>query len=62
MLHAGLKLNAPKYSFGLKDITYLVYVIRREDIKPDPKKLQGIMDIGRPSTTTEDKALIGMVH
>ena len=48
----GLKINAPKCSFGLKDIPYLGYVITREGIKPDPKKLQGIMDLGRSTTTT----------
>ena len=42
---AGLKVNDPKYSFGLNEITYLCYVITREDTKPDLKKVQGIMDI-----------------
>ena len=36
---AGLKVNAPSCSFGLKEILYLVYVITREGIKPDPKKV-----------------------
>ena len=62
-LHAaGFKFNAPKYSFGLKDITYLGYVITREGIKSNLKKVQGIMDIGRPTTTTKPRAIIGMVH
>ena len=59
---AGLKVNAPKYSFGLKEIPYLCYVITREGIKPDPKKVQGIMDLSQPYTTTEARSLIGMVH
>ena len=59
---AGLKVNAPKFSFGLKEIPYLGYVITREVIKPDPKKFQGIMDLRRPSTTTEERAIIGMVQ
>ena len=46
-LHAaGLKVNAPKCSFGSKDIPYLGYVITREGIKPGPKKVQGIIDLG----------------
>ena len=40
-----LIFNAPKCIFGLKDIPYLGYVITREGIKPDPKKVQGVMDI-----------------
>ena len=35
----SFNINAPKYSFGLKEINYLCYVITREGIKPDPKKL-----------------------
>ena len=49
---AGLKVNVHKCSFGSKDIPYLGYVITREGIKPDPKKVQGIMDLGGPATTT----------
>ena len=59
---AGLKFNAPKCSFGLKEIPYLGYVISREGIKPNPKKVQGIMDLGRPATTTEARELIGTVQ
>ena len=55
---AGLKVNAHKCSFGLKEIPYLGYVITREGIKPEPKKVQGIMFLGRPSTTTKARALI----
>ena len=50
---SGLKSNAPRFSFGLKGITYLGYLITREGIKHDPNKVQGIMDIGRPTTMTE---------
>ena len=57
-----LKVNAPNFSFGLKDIPYLEYVITREDIKPDTKKLQGIMYLGRPTTTAEARELISMVQ
>ena len=46
----------------LKDIPYLGYFITREGIKTDPKKVQGFMDIGRPSTTTEARAIIYMVQ
>ena len=47
---AGLKSNARKCSFGIEEITYLGYVITQEGIKTDPKKFQGIMYIGRPTT------------
>ena len=59
---SGLKVNAHKCSFWLKEIPYLGSVITREGIKPDPEKVKGIMDIGQPSTTTEALVLIGMVQ
>ena len=59
---AGLNVNSPDFSFWLKDILYLEYVITWEDIKPDPKKLQGITDIGRSTYTTEARALICIVQ
>ena len=49
---AGFKGNCPKCSFGLKEIPYLDYIITREGIKLDPKKVQGIIDIWQPTTTT----------
>jgi hypothetical protein len=45
---AGLKVKADKCSFGLSQISYLGYIISREGIKPDPKKIQGIMDMQKP--------------
>ena len=63
ILHTvGLKVDTSKCSFGLKFILYLGYVITSEGIKPDPKKLQGIVDLGWPATTTEAQALLGMVQ
>jgi len=62
MQKAGLKVNASKCSFGMKEIPYLGYIISREGIMPDPKKIQGIMDLERPTTTTEIRRLVGMVQ
>ena len=50
---AVLKVNAIRCSFGLKEIPCLGYVIPRKLNKPDPNQLQGIIYIGRPTSTTE---------
>ena len=34
----GLKVNAAKCSFGLKEIPYLGYIIPIDGVKPDPKR------------------------
>ena len=61
-LKAGLKVNAAKYSFGLREIPYLRYIIFMEGLKPDPKKIQGIMDQTKPQTAKEMKSLIRMIQ
>ena len=53
LCNEGLNFNAPKCSLGLKDISYLGYVITSEGIKPVPKKEQGIRGLERLSSTTE---------
>ena len=50
---SGLKVNSPRFSFVLKGVPYLGYVITSEGIKPDLNKVQGIMDIGGTTNTTE---------
>ena len=57
-----LKVNAPTCSFGLKEIPYIGYVTISEGIKPNPNKVQEIMYLGQPATTTETQELIGMVQ
>ena len=52
LIATGLRVDAPNCIFGLKGIPYPCHVITREGIKPDPKKVKGIMDIGRTATTT----------
>ena len=57
-----MRINANKFTFGINEIEYLGYVVTTEGIKPDPKKIQAIMDLGRPRTTTEVRKLLGIVQ
>ena len=58
----GLKINVNNFSFGLKYITYLGCVITRYVVKPDQKKGQLIMDIGRPTTTASKLEIISILY
>ena len=58
----GLKVNASKCSFGLKEIPYLGYMVTQQGVKLDPKKVQGIMDLNCTQTVKEVKSLSGMVQ
>jgi len=41
--HAGLKVNAAKCSFGATETEYLGYVLTRDGIKPQPKKVKAVL-------------------
>ena len=58
----GLRVNIDKSSFGISEVEYLGYLITKEGIKPDPKKVQGIVDMARPTTSTEIRRLVGLVQ
>jgi Reverse transcriptase (RNA-dependent DNA polymerase). len=47
----NLKVNGEKSAFAVGgELEYLVYVITREEIKPDLKKIQAILNLGRSKT------------
>ena len=58
----GLRVNPLKSFFGIDEIEYLGYVISRQGIKPQLQKIQAILELERPTTTTELRKLIGMVN
>jgi len=62
MQKAGLKINAGKSHFGINEVEYLGYVVTRERIKANPKKVKAIMELQRPTTTTEVQRVIGLVQ
>ena len=63
MQKAGLCINADKSrSFGINEVEYLGYIITKEGVKPDPKKIQGIMDMTCPTTSTKVRRLNGIVQ
>ena len=58
----NLKLNAEKCYFAVPEIEYLGYIITKEGIRPDPKKVEAIQRMERPTTVTEVRRLVGMVQ
>ncbi len=45
----GLKVNAAKTSFCTHEIEYLGYILTREGIKLQPKKVQAILELNPPN-------------
>jgi hypothetical protein len=58
---AGLKVNAAKSLFCAHKIEYLGYILTREGIKPQPKKVQAILALNPPNNVKELRHLLGMV-
>ena len=59
---AGLKVNATKSFFARAEVEYLGYIITRNGIKPQPKKVEAIQRIAPPTTKKELRRFIGMVN
>ena len=59
---AGLKVNTAKSLFCGHEIEYLGYILIREGIKPQSKKVQAILTLNLPNNVKELRHLIGMVQ
>ena len=59
---AGLKCKIDKCMFAKPEIEYLGYIITKEGVKPNPNKVQAIIDLQRPSSKTEVRHFLGMVQ
>jgi hypothetical protein len=59
---AELKVNAAKLLFCAHEIEYLGYILTREGIKPQPKKVQVILALNLPNNVKELRHFLGMVQ
>ncbi len=59
---ATLKVDAAKSSFCAHKIEYLGYILIREGIKPQPKKVQVILALNLPNNIKELRHFLGMVQ
>ncbi len=60
--NAGLKVNAAKSFFCTHEIEYLGYILTREGIKPQNKKVQAILALNPPNNVKELRHILGMVQ
>ena len=58
----GLKVNAAKCSFCATETEYLGYVLTREGIKPQPKKVEAILALTPPQNVKQLRRFLGMVQ
>ena len=60
--NAGLKVNARKCFWGTDETEYLGYILTRDGIKPQPKKVEAILAIKPPTKVKELRRFLGMVQ
>ena len=58
----GLKCKIDKCKFAVPEVEYLGYIITREGVKPDPKKIRAILDLERPQDKKQVRQFVGMVQ
>jgi hypothetical protein len=59
---ARLTVNAAMSSFWAHEIEYLGYILTRDGIKPQPKKVQAILALNPPNNVKELRHVLGMVQ
>ncbi len=59
---AVLKVNAIKSHFCTHEIEYLGYILTREGIKPQPKKVQAILALNPSNNVKKLPHFLGMVE
>jgi len=59
---AGMQVKPEKCKWFQSAITYLGFLITREGIKPQPDKIQGILDMQRPTTQKSVRRFVGILN
>ena len=59
---AGLKVNTKKSHFYRTEVEYLGYLITRNGIKAQPKKVSAIHNMAAPKTRKQRRSFLGLVN
>lgn len=59
---AGLTVKLDKCKFLQKNVAYLGFVIDKEGLHPDPKKVEAIKEIPTPTNVTQLKSFLGFLN
>jgi hypothetical protein len=59
---AGLKVNAAKSFFCKQETEYLGYILSRDGVRPQPKRVQAILMLNLPNNVKELQQFLGVVQ
>lgn len=62
LAEANLSINLEKSKFGVKELPFLGYLLSTEGLRPNPEKVQAIVDYERPNTVTKLRRFLGMAN
>jgi hypothetical protein len=57
-----MQVNPDKCMWFQKEVTYLGFVITQDGIKPQPEKIQGILNMAQPKTQKDVRRFVGMIN
>ena len=57
----NIKLNSGKCTVNAQEVTYMGHILTAEGIKPDPKKVEGVRKMQKPTNKTELQIYLGMI-
>ena len=57
---SGLKLNPKKCVFRKSELTYFGHLIGGDGIKPDPERIEALLELSRPNNVSELRTVLGM--
>lgn len=60
LAHAGLQLNTKKCHFASTSIKVLGHVVSKEGIRPDPEKINAVLNFSRPRSQKELRSFLGL--
>ncbi|CAD6189835.1 unnamed protein product [Caenorhabditis auriculariae] len=58
----GLKIRLKKCKFACSSVEFLGLVVGRDGVKPNPKKVESIVDFPTPTTVTAVRGFLGMAN
>ena len=60
--NANVTLNAENCVFNVSSVKFLGQIVGADGIKPDPEKIQAILEMPHPTNLHEVRSFLGMVN
>ena len=60
LAEVNMKMNPKKCFFGMKEIEYLGFIIGAEGVKPNPNKIEKVVNFQRPTCITQLRSFLGL--